>query len=714
MKRFFGKLTILQRILVCGVVFALPIFVLLFYMVSGFNQNIGVARLELSGCRMLAPLQTLARQVPEYLFLARIHSHEDAGVREKGDRLAQEIEKNFALLQKEGKTLEEPLQVSQKSLKEAGLEQAAIQSIYGAWQYLKGGFKDSSDIWDVDVHDRVINPIHTLIKRVGNTSKLSLDSDIETHYLIEASILTLEKNQQKLGGFLLFVESVIYKGMLNKQDVAAFVTFTGTLKDDVAHIQESLDTALQENKRLRGKTTLQENIPPLFDAYQSSVTPLLFLLSRFANDPDFKIKASEFAKPVEEMFAEGTKLRQASMVEVQSLLNRRIEEYSEKKSIALFLSLGTLFLASVFAFFVSRGITHSLGGVIDVAGEIARGDLQKAREEMKVMGWSAEPKKAQTSRLPKKSKNEIKRLFMATALMISNLHSLLAQVGKSSIQVTSSSSEIAASAREIEATVAEQASSIAQVNATCKEISDASQAFTVTMDEVAEMAGTAAALASGSMESLGRINMTMKALLESTTESSGKLKTVVERMQNITQIITTITKVANQINLLSLNAAIEAEKAGEYGIGFSVVAREIRRLADQTAVSALDIEGMIKETQDAVREGVDAVVAFTEQTRTSSERIAEISVDFTQAIEHTQGLVPQFQEVNRGMQRQSQNASQISEAMAQLKEAANQTKDSLMEFRRATEQLNEAVSELQGEVSRFKIARISEPVTSPG
>ncbi|PKN29276.1 MAG: hypothetical protein CVU64_09125 [Deltaproteobacteria bacterium HGW-Deltaproteobacteria-21] len=706
MKKYFDKLTVLQKILVCGVIFALPIFVLLFYMVSGFNQRIGLARLELSGCRLLTPLQTLARHIPEYLLLDRINAHEDSTMQEKIDRLAQEIENQFALLQKDAAVLEGPLQISEKSLKETGIEQVHVKNIQGAWKNLKGNWKEADDLWDIDVHDRVLNPIHALIKRVGNTSHLALDSDIETHYLIAAALLTLEKNQQKLGEFVLFGESVIFKGMLNRQDTARFVTFSGTIQDDVAYIEESIETALQENKRLRGpNTTLQKNIPPLFQEYRASVTPLLFVLSRFANDPEYKTTAAELAKPVNSMILAGTKLREASMEEIRGLLNRRVEEYSDKKSIALFLSLGTLLLASVFAFFVSRGITRSLRRVIDVAGEIADGDLQKAMEEMERMGRLNELEDGEPGGWSEKTRNEIERLFKATALMISSLHSLLAQVGKSGIQVTSSSSEIAASARELEATVAEQASSIGQVSATSKEISAASQEFTSTMEKVAEMAARAAELASNSTESLSQINETMKTLLESTTESSGKLKTVDDKMQNITRIITTITKVANQINLLSLNAAIEAEKAGEYGIGFSVVAREIRRLADQTAVSALDIESMIVETQDAMREGVAAVVAYTEQTRTSTEKIAAISVDFSMAIEHTQGLVPQFVAVNQGMQRQSQNAAQISEAMAQLNEAASQTRDSLLEFRQAAEQLNGAVSDLQKEMSRFNINR---------
>ncbi len=110
----------------------------------------------------------------------------------------------------------------------------------------------------------------------------------------------------------------------------------------------------------------------------------------------------------------------------------------------------------------------------------------------------------------------------------------------------------------------------------------------------------------------------MHHMKEASQSISGRLKTIYEKAENITTVVTTITKIAEQTNLLSLNAAIEAEKAGEYGLGFTVVAREIRRLADQTAVATLDIEQMVKEMQTAVSTGVmemDKFIAEVEQKR---------------------------------------------------------------------------------------------------
>src|SRR4029077_12542563 len=149
--------------------------------------------------------------------------------------------------------------------------------------------------------------------------------------------------------------------------------------------------------------------------------------------------------------------------------------------------------------------------------------------------------------------------------------------------------------------------------------------------------------------------------------------------ENINLVVSTITKVADQTNLLSINAAIEAEKAGEYGRGFLVVAREIRRLADQTAVATLDIESMVRHMQDAVSAGVMQMDKFSGEVRQGLGRIQEIHGQTGQIIAEVQSLTALFEAVNEGMHQQSIGAQQISEAMSQMTESSRQTASSLEE-----------------------------------
>ena len=107
----------------------------------------------------------------------------------------------------------------------------------------------------------------------------------------------------------------------------------------------------------------------------------------------------------------------------------------------------------------------------------------------------------------------------------------------------------------------------------------------------------------GESSSLEGIRSAIDELIHASAAMTRTFDSINEKTGNIDKVITAITKVANRTNLLSLNAAIEAEKAGEKAGGFSVVAVEMRRLADQTAVAALDIEKQIREVQHAVRDG---------------------------------------------------------------------------------------------------------------
>ena len=211
------------------------------------------------------------------------------------------------------------------------------------------------------------------------------------------------------------------------------------------------------------------------------------------------------------------------------------------------------------------------------------------------------------------------------------------------------------------------------------------------------------ALAGSGQAAITSMEATMRQIMDASGSITGRLAVLNEKTGNINSVVTTITKVADQTNLLSLNAAIEAEKAGDYGLGFGVVAMEIRRLADQTAVATYDIEKMVKEMQSAVTTGVMGMDKFSEDVRRGFEEIRQVSAQLAQIIHQVQALTPRFQTVNDGMESQATGAQQISETLTHLTEAAFQTAESLRQSNHAIEQLNGAARGLQNSVSRFKL-----------
>lgn len=334
---------------------------------------------------------------------------------------------------------------------------------------------------------------------------------------------------------------------------------------------------------------------------------------------------------------------------------------------------------------VARSLSRPIQEAADAAKAVASGDL--------------------TTDIHTMSRGEAGQLLTAIQTMTVYLRNLIGKIQVSSVALLSTATEIAATARQQEQTMNDYGASTSQAAAAVQEITATSQELLRTMNEVNDVAGQTADRATSGQAGLSDMDRTMRHLAESTGSINSKLAIISERARNINLVVTTITKVADQTNLLSINAAIEAEKAGEYGLGFLVVAREIRRLADQTAVATLDIERMVKEMQQSVTAGVMEMDKFSEQVRQGVDEVGRLSSQLGEIITAVKTLTTRFDQVTEGMRAQSQGADQIREAMVRLNDGARQTLHSLSEFNTATDRLRDSVSSLKEDVSWFTVTR---------
>ena len=366
--------------------------------------------------------------------------------------------------------------------------------------------------------------------------------------------------------------------------------------------------------------------------------------------------------------------------------------HQQRLLVALLLA-ATILVVGAIALWLARTITRPIREAAFVTDRVASGDLSVTCD----------------SQAP----GEVGLLLQAIRKMIQDLRSLIGKIQRSSITLLSTATEIAATSRQQEQSVL-RLQRLDQPGGGRRQRNLGHQPELLkTMNEVNQVANQTSQMASTGQQSLAGMDQTMRQLAESTSSIGSKLSVISERAANINLAVTTITKVADQTNLLSINAAIEAEKAGEYGLGFLVVAREIRRLADMTAVATLDIERMVKEMQYSVSAGVMEMDKFSEQVRKVVGEVGQIGGQLGQIIAGAQGLHQRFDQVTEGMRVQSQGAEQIREAMSRLSEAANQTSLSLREFNKATESLREAVGGLKDEVSRFTLGPVEPSLAIP-
>lgn len=506
-----------------------------------------------------------------------------------------------------------------------------------------------------------INIAKNKIAQIGHDSGLVLDPKYESFYL--QGLLTsdiVEVAEHTIEGALAATTAISQENQI-------------ILKDQIVpKFFDNIQFAKEYNEKVG---TLDRKLVPV----------LVELLSRREATAElFVDAASNKSQMLRQALNSLESLSQTINTSLDSIISSRIDQVSYKRNIAWSVTGLTLVFLLILSWIIVKNITNRLQRLTVASLKAAQdGDLNQTIEDQ--------------------GSDELFELSHSFNAMIASLRGMVQKVVHSGSLIGTSASEIAAVSKQQQATSSEIAATTTQIEATSKQISATAEDLSASMQEVQQIASGTADLASDGQSSLEQMRRTMHSITEACSSISQKLEILNTRASKIGDVVTTIAKVADQTNLLSLNAAIEAEKAGEYGHGFAVVAREIRRLADQTAASTIDIDQMVKEIQGAVAAGVMGMEKFANQVRSGAGEVESTSIQFATIIDQIKTLSPTFQTVAEGMQSQSLGAKQITESLSQLSMAARQTADSLTQSNISIDQLHQATVMLEHEVQRFQI-----------
>jgi len=664
-----NSLKISQKLWLSVLSFSIPILMLLYFTVSGINYDINFARLEIFGNRLLAPLTELLALVPKQQRLVVIPRLKNPPFIDNLTPIKNLIENNLETLEKETEAVGTQLKITPSQLKEAGMEKLLPATITEQWQRLQSSQNLNKEQLAQQYSD-LKQLISGLISRVGDTSNLILDPDLDYYYLMDVVLLAIPQAQQRVGEILLYSQGLSSQNQLANPEKVKLEVYASSLQNaDLERIVQGISTSVREDKNFYGELPSLQNIPPVLSSYEAAVKKFSETLIQLARTGSIDILNESFFQQGEEVVSKGSELWTVTRKELDKLIERRIQDLENKRLIYLGSSLNALGISIFLVFQISREITVRISQAGAITKDVAQGDF--------------------TIHVRIDSQDEIGQLLSAIKYMIKNLNSLIKQTQESGIQVSASATELLATAKQQEVVVTNQAELIIEVMKSTQEISQLIENLVQQISQVASTSQETAKFARNSQSDIIQMKETMQNMENASKNISRKLQTIDERTKNVTVILTTITKLAEQTNLLSLNAAIEAEIAGEAGRGFAVVAREIRRLADQTAVASLDIERIINDMQLAVLEGVMEMNNFIPQFYYGADKISKISSQLGKIIQQVQALSPQ--------------AQTISSSMVNLGQGMGEIKDSLSQTYLAIEDLNKAAISLRDRVSQFKV-----------
>ena len=308
-----------------------------------------------------------------------------------------------------------------------------------------------------------------------------------------------------------------------------------------------------------------------------------------------------------------------------------------------------------------------------------------------------------TVQLETEKDDAIGRLFDGFNKAVSNIRGLFVQVQQAvemtstaAVEISSATEQLAAGSQEQSVQATEVAAAVEEMSSTI--IENARNATTTA--EASAQSGTIA-------RSGGQIVVQTVEKIREIAEVVGQSAETVEQLgkssEEIGEIVAVIDEIADQTNLLALNAAIEAARAGEQGRGFAVVADEVRKLAERTTSATKEIAQMIRTIQSETEEAVTAMRHGRQEVAAGIELADQAGTSLTQVVAKTENVVDMINQIAAASEEQSSTSEQISRSVEAISSVSNQSAEGISDIARTVDNLNTLTNNLHTLVARFKI-----------
>ncbi len=413
--------------------------------------------------------------------------------------------------------------------------------------------------------------------------------------------------------------------------------------------------------------------------------------------------------------------------ETQLLAQRSVEERERAHRTEMTIALGgvcAFALLSLAGVVLTRNIAGPLGEVSAAAQRIALGDLSARpisggrRDEVGVlaaafaemtaslgqMARAAEQISAGDLTVEVKPKSNQDVLGKAFVVMVEKLRRMIGEMQESSSILSASSQQIVATTTQVAAAATETAAAVTETTATVEEVKQTAQLATQKAKFVSESAQRATQVSESGRKSAADSIEAMKQIREQMESIAESIVRLSEQGQTIGEIMLSVNDLAEQSNLLAVNASIEAAKAGEQGKGFAVVAQEVRNLAEQSKQATLQVRGILNDIQKATNaavmvteQGAKAVEAGVKQSVQAGESVQKLGESIAEAAQAATQIAASSQQQMAGM-------DQVVQAMENIKTASTQNVASTRQTELAAKNMQELGQKLTALIALYKVS----------
>ena len=574
-------------------------------------------------------------------------------------------------------SMEELKRINQRYGNELALEQV-YSKLIKQWQLIKNTSMGLTAAQSIKIHNMLVERLLNLIAEVANAADITLDPELDTYQIGVTLVNGLPNMLENMGQARAVASGVAAKGKFeNKSVYTRLAILANNIDLYFKDVSSSLNAVYQVNH------SLAEELKAATDSNYNAIVGMQDLLKKQLLHADtIRVSSKEIFDNATRAINGSYALFDTLLPKMQEILSVRIDDAENTLNFAVAVVLLVMvivaYLFAGFFFSVQNGVTQ----ISSVMERLSDGDLNV--------------------RLNLSTRDELVQIAHSVNKMIENFSHVVGQIISSSDQVASSSEELSAITEQTGQSMSQQQFQTEDVAAAMSEMAESAQDVSENISNTVQAANQAHKETAIGQQMVDESIQAVQKLSDQIESASEVIHELEQDSENINAVLDVIKGLAEQTNLLALNAAIEAARAGEQGRGFAVVADEVRTLAGRTQESTEEINQVIENLQKGSRKAVQVMSQSRKeayevvvQAKKAGESLANISL----AVARINDMSLQIAQVT---EKQNMTCKEINKSIMDISKMSNETSVGAKETYYASQDLARLGNELQTLVVQFQ------------
>jgi len=665
--QLMNKLSYPKKMLLISIVFLVPIILLISLLLNQLGAGIASSEKEMRGLEYIKTVRQLYQHMPQHRGMTNAYLNGASEFRAKILDKRKAIVADIAAIDTVNGRFGDEFNTH-----------ALWSEIKQQWQDLEPRAFTSPAKQTFEEHTALIAKVYSLFQHVSNESGLVLDSELNTSFLMDAIVYRLPNVTENLGQSRGMGSGVAARGIIDLEQRIALGTLLANIKSNAQSVNDGMLITLRENPEL------QAELSSLLSASKSATDDFVAKVTNELLTTEFLDSNSS------DVFAAGTAAIKANYKVYDSLvpvLERLFQDRVDSLANQRLTTLSIVMITLVLAIYLFMGFYQSMISAVHklraATQRVSNGDL--------------------TVNVDCGTDDELKEVEVSLNSMVRHLNSTVKSLGSNASLLASASEELSATTGQARAGAHEQQEQTDQIATAMNEM-------TATVQEIARNAELVAAESHTADREAKEGSSIITTTITSITDLSGEVGEAAEvihqlekNSNDIGTVLDVIKSIAEQTNLLALNAAIEAARAGEHGRGFAVVADEVRTLASRTQQSTEQIQKMVSSLQSHTHKAVEVMDTDTKHALKMAESTTAATDSLDKIVHSVTKISDMSTIVASASEEQSLVSEEINRNIVRIADLSAESMSGSDQISLGSDELAKLASELELIVEHFKV-----------